>query len=337
MADPTVTSLFGVPTTPVAQTPTSAPATLVAPAATPRYKEQDGKHQGVAGVARDIFGTLGDFLLTRLRMPAMYAPAQQRRKLAAAQEGYETDPLSAINRVTSVDPVFGAKLRDQYIDNQRLAAAQESTAEAKESRLGLVQQAQDQRTRAYAASMLGSMHTWDDAKRQQFYPQMREQVLNAARRQGIDLSAELPEAYDAIALDAFIDGAVPVGTQRTQRLARERIEATTRGQDIRSTDTRRGQDIRSTDTRRGQDINSGDRAAGRAVTVRGQDVRSIDTRRGQNSTTTGRRAGQAETTRHNRAMEARPGRFTPDPNRIYVQNGKRYRYNAQTRAYEPVK
>lgn len=325
MADPTVTPLFGVPTTPVAQTPTPAPAAPVAPATTPRYEEQDGKHRGVAGVARDILGTLGDFLLTRLRMPAMYAPAQQRRKLAAAQEGYETDPLSAINRVTSVDPVFGAKLRDQYIDNQRLAATQESTAEARESRLGLAQQAQDQRTRAYAASMLGSMSTWDDAKRQQFYPQMREQVLNAGRRQGIDLSAELPEAYDGTALDAFIDGAVPVGTQRTQRLAGERIEATTRGQDIRSADTRRG-----------QDISSGDRAAGRAVTVRGQDVRSSDTRRGQDSTATGRRAGQAETVRHNRAMEARPGRFTPDPNKIYVQGGKRFRYNPTTKKYDPV-
>ena len=329
MADPTAqqtTPLFGVPmggVAPAAAPPQAAP--VAAPAQPQRYVEQDGKHRGVAGVARDILGTLGDFLLTRLRLPAMYGPAQQQRRLAAAQANIDSDPVGAIQQVSSIDPVFGAKLRDQYIDNQRLAATQESTAEARESRLGLAQQAQDQRTRTYAASMLGSMSAWDDAKRQQFYPQMREQVINAGRRQGIDLSAELPETYDGTALDAFIDGAVPVDTQRTQRLAGERIEATTRGQDIRSADTRRG-----------QDISSGDRAAGRAVTIRGQDVRSSDTRRGQDSTAAGRRAGQAETGRHNRAMEARPGRFTPDPNKIYVQGGRRFRYNPTTKKYDPV-
>lgn len=267
MADPTapqMTPLFGVPVTP--QAAPVAPATPVAAPASPqRYEEKDGKHRGVAGVARDILGTLGDFLLTRLHMPAMYAPAQQRRKLAAAQEGYETDPLGAINRVTSIDPVMGAKLRDQYIDNQRLAASQASTAKARDARLALAQGAQNQRTRGYAASMLGSMSTWDEPKRQQFYPQMRQQVLTAAQRQGLDLSSELPETYDGTALDAFIDGAVPVGTQRSQRLVKERIDNQDEQAGARVAATTRGQDIRSADTRRGQDIRSADAAAGRAA------------------------------------------------------------------------
>lgn len=323
MADPTApqnTPLFGVPLAPQPAAPVAT--TPVAPASPQRYEEKDGKHRGVAGVARDILGTLGDFLLTRLRMPAMYGPAQQKRKLAAAQEGYESDPLGAINRVTSIDPVFGAKLRDQYIDNQRLAATQESTAEARNQRLGLANEAANQRTRTYAASMLGSMGTWDEAKRQQFYPQMREQVINAGKRQGLDLSAELPEAYDGVALDAFIDGAVPVGTQRTQRLSGDRIEATIRGQDVRSADVRRGQDIASGDraagratTERGQDLTAGGRAASDATTRRGQDIRSRDTQRGQ---------------------DLRPQKFTPDPNKIYVQGGKRFRYNPTTKKYDPV-
>lgn len=261
MADPTApqqTPLFGVPVAPVQ--PTAAPA-----APPQRYEEKDGKHRGVAGVARDILGTLGDFLLTRLHMPAMYAPAQRDRKLAAAQEGYDTDPLGAINRVTSIDPVFGAKLRDQYIDNQRLKAGQESTVEARNARLALAQEAQNQRTRGYAASMLGSMTTWDDKKREQFYPQMRAQVLAAGNKQGLDLSGELPETYDPTALDAFIDGAVPVGTQRAQRLTKERIDNQDEQAGARVGATIRGQDIRSSDTRRGQDIRSGDAAANRAA------------------------------------------------------------------------
>lgn len=264
MADPTApqtTPLFGVPVAPQA-----APAPVAAPAAAPqKYEEKDGKHRGVAGVARDILGTLGDFLLTRLHMPAMYAPAQKERKLAAAQEGYDTDPLGAINRATSVDPVFGAKLRDQYIDNQRLQAGQESTAEARNARLALAQEAQNQRTRGYAASMLGSMTTWDDKKREQFYPQMRQQVLGAAKRQGLDLSGELPETFDPTALDAFIDGAVPVGTQRAQRLTKERID---------NQDEQAGARIGT--TIRGQDLSHQDRVSGQAVTMRGQDIRSSD-------------------------------------------------------------
>lgn len=273
MADPTApqtTPLFGVPLTPAPQAPpVAAPA---APAAPQRYVEQDGKHRGVAGVARDILGTLGDFLLTRLHMPAMYAPAQRDRKLAAAQANIDTDPVGSIQQVSSIDPVFGAKLRDQYIDNQRLAATQASTAEARNARLAQAQEVQNMRTRGYAAAMLGSMANWDDAKRQQFYPQMRQQVIAAGNKQGLDLSSELPETYDSNTLDAFIDGAVPVGTQRAQRLTKERIDnqdeqagarvgATIRGQDIRSADTRRGQDIRSSDSAANREAANGRTAA----------------------------------------------------------------------------
>lgn len=189
-----------------------------------RYVERDGKHRGVAGVARDILGTLGDFLLTRLRMPAMYGPAQQRRREAAAMDGFEQDPISAINRLESINPEAGRRLREQHIDNQRIAASQAATIEARDARLDLARQQQEGRIRGYAASMLGSMSTWDEARRQQNYPQMREQVLRAAQRQGLDLSSELPESYDSIALDAFIDASVPVGTQRQQRLTAERNE-----------------------------------------------------------------------------------------------------------------
>lgn len=327
MADPTtpqMTPLFGVPVAPVQ--PTATPVAPVAPPAPPqRYVEQDGKHKGVAGVARDILGTLGDFLLTRLRMPAMYGPAQERRRLAAAQEGIETDPLGAIQRVSSLDPVFGARLRDQYIDNQRQAAAQASTAEAREARLAAAQTVQNDRTRSRAAAMLGTMATWDDPRRATNYGALREQVLRYGQANGLDLSNELPTEFDPVQLDSFIDGAVPVGTQRAQRLTRERM------------DQQQDQfEQRDATTRRGQDIASGDRAASRDVTRRGQDIGSADRRRGQDIGSADRAADRQERGRHNRAMEARPGRFTPDPNRIYVQNGRRYRYNAQTRTYELV-
>lgn len=330
MADPTApqtTPLFGVPlrgAAPVAP-PQATPVAPPTPAQPQSYVEQDGKHRGIAGVARDILGTLGDFLLTRLHLPAMYGPAQKERKLALAQQNIDTDPVGAIQQVSSLDPVFGAKLRDQYIDNQRLAAAQASTAEARDARLAAAKAVQDDRTRSRAAAMLGTMATWDDNRRTANYGALRDQAIKYGQANGLDLSSELPAQFDPIQLDSFIDGAVPVGTQRAQRLTRDRM-------------VQQGEQFQQRDetTRRGQDITSGDRRRGQDITARGQDIRSSDTRRGQDIGSTDRRAGQAETGRHNRAMEARPGRFTPDPNRIYVQNGRRFRYNPQTRTYDPV-
>lgn len=259
------TPLFNVPITAPSLTPQlSVPDDITAmansaPAAAPQPQAPTPpkKH----GAVHNILSTLGDFLLDSLGISDVI----KSRRLNSAMQGFDQDPIGTISRVSGIDYAVGAKLRDQYIDNQRLAASQAATAEDRAGRLQLARQATDQRTRGYAASMLGSMATWDETKRQQFYPQMRQQVLSAGQRQGLDLSSELPEDYDASALDAFIDGAVPVGTQRSQRLTATRAA---------NQDRQAGERIRVTE--RGQDIASDDRAAGRAVTVRGQDLSHSD-------------------------------------------------------------
>lgn len=310
MADATATPLFGVP---VNQTVVPAGAAKAVPAPQSlKYEEKDGKHKGIAGVGRDILGTLGDFLLTKLGMPAMYGPAQKQRKLNAAFEGFDQDPLGAINRVSGVDQGIGLKLRDQFIDNQRAAASLEATQEARDARLAQAKTAQDDRTRGRVASMFNTMTDWTDDKRTSGYGMLREQALKYAKAQGLDMGAELPEAYDPFAVDSFIDASVPVGTQRQQRLtdernkiiaeqgdqrigvAEKRVAVTEKGQSIRSADTRRGQDIRSRDTRRGQDVTYATRSA-----------------------------STAERARSNKVRESR---FTPDPNKVYIQNGIRYKY-----------
>lgn len=223
MADPTApqtTPLFGVPLNGQPAAPTATP---VAPK---QYEEQDGKHRGVAGVARDILGTLGDFLLTRLHMPAMYAPAQEARKLAAAQANIDTDPVGSIQQVSSIDPVFGAKLRDQYIDNSRLAASQASTAEARDARLAQAAALQNEKNRNTSASYLGSLVGVPEADRATNYAAIRQRLLSRYGTSDPQLANDLPETYDPVAVDSFIDGAVPVGTQRSQRLQATRDAAT---------------------------------------------------------------------------------------------------------------
>ncbi len=328
MADPTAqqnTPLFGVPatTTPTA-TPISAPVentgagTGPAPLPEPRKPKRHG-------FLDDALGFLGDFLLSRLRLGTPYRDAKKNEQLQIASEGFDQNPDEGFKRMAAVDFGAATKYRDQYIDNNRLAAQNASTAEARDSRIALAREAQIGKNRGIAASYFGSLIGVPEADRANVYTGLRSKMLSAYGNSDPELANLLPETYDPIAVDAFLDSAVPVGMQRNQRLTRDRLDQQQDQFEQQDATTRRGQDIGSTDRRRGQD-----------VTVRGQDVRSSDTRRGQDIGSADRRRGQDEQGRHNRRMEERPGRFTPDPNRIYVQNGRRYRYNAQTKTYELV-
>jgi hypothetical protein len=295
-----LTSLFGVPlglagaaaTGPQADNSDYIPAGSTHAVPSPgetHYVEHSSKHKGVAGVARDILGTLGDFLLTRLHMPAMYGPAQQQRKLEAAIQGFDQDPIGAIDRVTDVDYVAGTKLRDQFIDNQRMAAQQASTQEAREARLALAKQAADERTRGRAGAMLGTMANWAEDKRPSSYSALRDQVLRYGKVNGLDLSNELPETYDPVALDSFIDTSVPVGTQRAQRLSEAnnvRNNETSRENNIRSTDTSRDNNVRTTNTSRENNVRTNQ-------TSEGNNARTNTTRAEVSSANRGERAREA--------------------------------------------
>lgn len=235
MASPDIASLFGIPVPDSIANTDNQSQTLplnlpdINPvAASHTYQEQSGKHKGAAGIGRDILGTLGDFLLTRLHMKPMYWPGQQDRKLNAAWQGHDEDPQAALDRVTDVDFNTGTKLRDQYTDNQRLQAAQESTAETRAARVATAQDLVEMKASGYASASLNTMKTWDEPKRKQFYPQLRNQIILAGKKYGADFS-DLPEVYDASTapiLEGFISGAVPVATQRQQALKETQIAET---------------------------------------------------------------------------------------------------------------
>jgi hypothetical protein len=177
----------------------------------------------------------------------MYAPAQKARKLAAAQANIDTDPVGSIQQVSSIDPVFGAKLRDQYIDNARLAASQASTAEARDTRLAQAAALQNEKNRNTSASYLGSLVGVPEADRATNYAAIRQRLLSRYGTSDPQLANDLPETYDPVAVDSFIDGAVPVGTQRSQRLQATRDAATDADRDAA-----RGERIRHNTVTEGQ-------------------------------------------------------------------------------------
>lgn len=224
-------------------------------------RRRQGRHDGIQGVARDILGTLGDFLLTRLHMPAMYAPAQHQRRLSEAFQGHEQDMAGAIDRVSDIDFAQGQRLREQNVDNQRLAATQASTAEAREARLQLQRDAANQRTHGVVAGLLNTLTGMSDEERRRSYPMIRDRARAAASQRGLTLTSdEVPDNYDPIVLDAYLNSNIPIGTQRQQLMTSKRNEVSA---DQGQQRIEQGND-RNAETRRNHDISDANNDANRA-------------------------------------------------------------------------
>lgn len=187
-----------------------------------QYIEQSGKHKGVAGVARDILGTLGDFLLTRLHMKPMYWPEQEQRKLEAAYQGFDQDPQAALDRVADVDFATGVKLKDQYIDNQRQQALVDSTRETRDARVALATQDRVNKNRGVVAAYMNNLAGMDPDARAAAYGPMRSKMIEAYGKTDPELASLLPADYDPLLTDAFLSSADPLYMQRAQHLVSER-------------------------------------------------------------------------------------------------------------------
>jgi hypothetical protein len=291
----------------------------IQPAASNKFVETDGKHRGVAGVARDILGTLGDFLLTRLHMPAMYGPAQKDRRLNEAVTGFDQNPIAAINRVTDVDFNAGTKLRDQYTDNARLQAQLDATKEARDARVAIAQEVAKNRSRGIAASMLNSIPADDSAP--DLYKKQRAQIVAAYP----DIANELPTEYDPISVNSFIGGQVPVSKQRqdaTTRYGIDRRADVSTDNNIRSTDTSRENNIRSTSTSRENNIRS-------TTTSSANNVRSTDTSRDNNIRSTGTSRDNNVRTNTTRAPVRRPQPTEADITYLRNNPGLRDRFDGK--------
>lgn len=205
------------------------------------FKETSGKHTGIAGVARNVLGTLGDFLLKNIGLDPMYAPAQERRRLNEARQGYAEDPVAAIDRITSINFKEGTRLANEYADNARQDAANAVTAQDRAAALAKADAAEQAKARSISLNMLNTVFDKDEAKR----PATYDAVKALIKKQNPSL--ELPDTYDETTLKAIAGGEVPVKDQirieNQDDQAEERIQTTQRGQDIRDKRAAIGQDI----------------------------------------------------------------------------------------------
>lgn len=270
------------------------------------YEEHDPRHTGVAGIARTILGTLGDFLLTRLHMPAMYAPAQQQREIAAAGQGINSsDPQqqqSALNRVSGVDFSKGQSYQNTITDNNRLAAQQAATMEARNSRLAIAQETRRDTTKKMVASYFNGIVNLPPDKQAEAYANGRRLQLNSASIQNDpelkqELSDLYPETYDPLTVSSSIGGSVPVATQWAQAITSHR------------------------DANHEADAERSDTTANRGITVR------ADTAKAEQGVQTAGQQNTADIAAANRdAANARAGQTSADRRR-----GQTLRYNATTR------
>jgi hypothetical protein len=169
------------------------------------YKERSGKHKGVAGVARDVLGFLGDFLLTRLRMPAMYAPAQEQRKRNAAMEGFEINPEAGIERVRDIDAKYGQELYDKRqldISRDATQARLEQSQRLNEEEIRLRNEAaKREATKKVWGSVAGSMNfskgDFDPVTKQpRQWSKIRDYGNRYLSKIGVPEEELIPEKYD---------------------------------------------------------------------------------------------------------------------------------------------
>ena len=238
-----LTPMFGVPmTTPNAPIMPVQNRTMVQPSGQSHtFKETSGKHRGIAGVARNVLGTLGDFLLKNIGFDPIYAPAQQKRKMNEAWQGHEVDPVAAIDRITSINFKEGTRLANEYADNARQDAANAVTAQDRAAALAKAEAAEAAKARSISLNMLNTVFDKEEIKR----PATYDAVKALIKKQNPGL--ELPDTYDETALKAIVAGEVPVKDQirieNQDDQAEERIQVTREGQTIRDKRAAAGQAI----------------------------------------------------------------------------------------------
>lgn len=191
------------------------------------YEEQDGKHQGIAGIGRDILGTLGDFLLTRLHLPAMYAPAQHQRELDAAWQGHEDDPQAAADRVASVDFNQGQNISKQIQNQQSTDAYRRSAADLRNSRMQAIQDAADTKNRLSAQAYLNTLFKPDGTPIDKFpeaYSQVKKNIAATYGARSPSIMSALPDDADPDQISMFVKAGIPVATAKSQDLRQQQID-----------------------------------------------------------------------------------------------------------------
>lgn len=154
---------------------------------------------GLRGNARNILGALGDAFLVQSGNHPTYAPRRQQERESNAQRGFVDSPLSAIGRLSKENPAAAREMYNDYLTQQRLARSENRQERDSDAQYGGMVN-----DRALRLIGTATPENW---------PRLRAQILQYYNAHGVQPAFELPETYDANAIDALRRSAVPVDRQ----------------------------------------------------------------------------------------------------------------------------
>lgn len=178
----------------------------------------------------NFWQALGDQLLMHWGNKPIFEKRNHDKNMRRAMEGFTQNPMDAIGRISQFDPDLAWQLLNSVQDNQRADAILERQNRALDMR-------NDDYIYQQVAGMMG-------AARPDTWQQMRDLAIKRGAARGTDVSALIPENYDADAIEYIRYGAVKPKDQMTleerQRnnearvgLGRDRLNETIRNNNIR--------------------------------------------------------------------------------------------------------
>lgn len=280
---------------PIAPPPVTGPTEAATPAGTSVAEAPKKKH-----IWQDVLGAMGDAMLAQGGSKPVYAPFRQQQNIGEAMAGFDKDPVGTIKRVSKLDSELGARLLNNYQENETRKDAAAYAEMARKRDDDLARQQYDDKTLKVGLSMLRNPNIAQPGAYKKILPHLKKYISD---RGGDPDSIGLPDEYDADIVNSLLE--TTISTAEDARIS--------------SQDAYRERMLRIREERLAQQ----ERLA----------ASLIDDRNTDNT----RQAGDpAERKRHNVAMENRPtgragggGRMAApaptkrfDDNKTYYKNGK---------------
>lgn len=161
----------------------------------PKEEPKKKKH-----IWQDVLGAVGDAMLAQGGSKPVYAPFRQQQNIGEAMAGFDKDPVGTIKRVSKLDSELGARLLNDYQENETRKDGQAYLNMAREREDELKKREYDDRTLKVGYAMLRNPNIKNTYKK--VLPAIKKYVED---RGGDPDELRLPEEYDEDIINSFLE------------------------------------------------------------------------------------------------------------------------------------
>ncbi len=155
--------------------------------------------EGFKPTKRNVLGRLADAMLMANGGKPVYEGRMAERDMKRAMQGFSSDPMEAVRKISTFDPDAAFKLYNMVTDNQR----------SDESQKRLVRDSDRRYNEGVYDRGISMLATADEKS----YPAMKSRVEGYFKARGVEMPFPLPDVYDAQAIEQLRMGEVPVARQ----------------------------------------------------------------------------------------------------------------------------